>query len=578
MTGGDASAAAPWRFKVSNAFFLAGRVVASTMVVFFHHIIRTKSMIKAPLALSVAICFVTAAALLAQTSVTTDPVGFTTTTLLGSPNTNLDTDTFVSIPFTRQPEFIGGIASTSTSGTITVVGTPWMASQFKYIQGAQPKHYYVLIGPGAGTKEGRTYTITDNTNNSLTVTQTALDDASGIPANTQVEIIPYWTPATIFPASDAGISFMPTTNPPTYKTLLRVPDYTAATYNSPPAAEYYFNNGSWQRVSPAGVGDDDPLLPDGYFVVRNAAGVSTGSLTNIGSVLLKKLAVPLIAAAGPRDNPVSMVRPVNIALDATGLGPADTSFGTGDRLLLFNNAVGGIDKPASSTYYYDTAAAIPGWRLMGDTTPADRGGDIIPAGTGFVIRKAAAALSPAFWTNAFPISAVSAVSRKTHGNGAGNMDIPLPLSGAPGIECRSGGITQIVFTFPAGVTINTTLGTNGASVTSGAGDVSGVSGGNNTNTVTVNLNNTGNAPQWITVTLYGVSNGTNRNDVAVRAGVLLGDVNANRLVNSTDSSLVQAQSGKPVTLSNFRIDVNASGLINSTDTSTVQSKSGTGLP
>jgi hypothetical protein len=32
----------------------------------------------------------------------------------------------------------------------------------------------------------------------------------------------------------------------------------------------------------------------------------------------------------------------------------------------------------------------------------------------------------------------SAVSRKTHG-GAGTFDIPLPLTGTPGVECRSGG-------------------------------------------------------------------------------------------------------------------------------------------
>jgi len=37
----------------------------------------------------------------AQVTVTTDPVGFTTTTLLGS------SDTFVSIPFTRPSEFVG---------------------------------------------------------------------------------------------------------------------------------------------------------------------------------------------------------------------------------------------------------------------------------------------------------------------------------------------------------------------------------------------------------------------------------------------------------------------------------------
>ena len=50
----------------------------------------------------------------AQVTVTTDPVGFTTTSLLGS------SDSFVSIPFTRPPEFIGGIASTTMPGAITV--------------------------------------------------------------------------------------------------------------------------------------------------------------------------------------------------------------------------------------------------------------------------------------------------------------------------------------------------------------------------------------------------------------------------------------------------------------------------
>jgi len=58
----------------------------------------------------------------------------------------------------------------------------------------------------------------------------------------------------------------------------------------------------------------------------------------------------------------------------------------------------------------------------------------------------------------------------------------------------------------------------------------------------------------------------------------VGDINANGLVNSTDISQTQAQSGQSVTSSNFRTDINANGLINSTDVSSVQSKSGTGLP
>jgi uncharacterized protein (TIGR02597 family) len=512
----------------------------------------------------------------AQVSVTTDPVGFTTTSLLGS------SDNFVSIPFTRPPEFIGRVASITMAGAITVTSTPWSPSQFKYVQGTQSKHYYALIGLGAGTKEGRTYPIIDNTNNSLNVMITPFDDASGIPANTQVEIIPYWTPATIFPASNAGVSFTPTTVPPTYQTLLRVPDYTAATYDSPPAAEYYFsgdsNTGHWQRVNPAGIGDDDPLLPDGYFVVRNNNGAPTRPLTNIGAVLLKKLSTMLASATNQnhtQDNPVSVVRPVGVGLDATGLGPADNSFGSGDRLLLFNNGVAAIGKSPSSTYYYDTAAPIPGWRLIGDTTSADRGADIIPSGTGFVIRKASGALN-AFWTNRFPVSAVSAVSRKLHGNGVGNMDILLPLSGAPGIECRDGGLTQIIVTFPTAVTVNGTLGTQGARVTSGLGSVSSVSG-SGTNTLIVNLTGV-TSQQWITLTLYEVSDGTYTNDVAIRAGVLLADVNASSNVDSADVTLAQRQNNKTVTGSNFRMDVNASGNIDSADVALTQRQNQKRLP
>src|ERR671925_210669 len=89
--------------------------------------------------------------------------------------------------------------------------------------------------------------------------------------------------------------------------------------------------------------------------------------------------------------------------------------------------------------------------------------------------------------------------------------IPLPLSGAPGIECRNGGITQIIFTFPTAVTINSALGTQGAQVTSGTGSVSSVSGAGATGTV--NLTGVTNL-QWITVTLFGVSDGTYTNDVA----------------------------------------------------------------
>jgi uncharacterized protein (TIGR02597 family) len=498
------------------------------------------------------------------TTVTTDPVGFTTTSLPAA------SDTFLSIPFTRPPEFIGAISSASGS-TITVSGSPWTASQFVYGSngGAQHNHYYVLIGPcnPSPPKEGHTFAVTGNTTNSLTV-DTTLENVTGIPANTQITIIPNWTPATVFPATDATFSFTPTASPGTYKTLIRVPNSSGPGY----AAEYYFFNSAWQRVT-AGNGNDDALLPDSYFVVRNDNGAPTLPLTSLGAVLLKKLSVPLmVQTSQAQDNAVSLLRPLDVALNASGLGPA---FVTGDQLLLFNNAQIAFDKSPSAIYSHTN---LGGWLLSGDASMTDRGSDVIPTGTGFIVRKAASNNGTVFWTDSFPVTAIGAVSRKSHGGVPGSpFDIPLPLIGTPGVECRTVGQTpagagvdyQIVFTFPTAVSFS------GAS--SSPQNVVVSSSGNNTTNPTVNLTGVINA-QRITVTLLNVNDGTNTNDVGVRVGFLIGDTTADGSVNSADIGQTKSQSGHAVTTSNFREDVTADGSINSADIGLVKSKSGTALP
>jgi hypothetical protein len=167
--------------------------------------------------------------------------------------------------------------------------------------------------------------------------------------------------------------------------------------------------------------------------------------------------------------------------------------------------------------------------------------------------------------------AQSAFSRKTHG-GAGTFDVPLPLTGNVGVECRSGGATndyQMIINFATSVTVG------GASVTSGTGSVSSfsVSGSQ----VTVNLTGVTNV-QRITVTLSNVNDGTHMGDVPVSMGVLVGDVNGNAVVNASDVSLTKSQVGVPVSGSNFREDVNANGTISATDVALVKSDVGTALP
>jgi uncharacterized protein (TIGR02597 family) len=519
------------------------------------------------------------ASVLAQSPLASDPVGIATTTLLGN------SDSFISIPFTRSVEFIGGIQSIS-GNVITVMGAPaWTNNQFVYAAGTQPKNYYLLIGPSgtANPKEGHTYPVTGNGSNTLTV-DIGHDNLTGIPVNTQLILIPYWTLATLFPVSDQNVSFTPTTSSSSYQTEILIPSYSTSGINLPYSSAYFFSNnvdGTTANVGWRVVGDnttdhgDDPLLPDGYFVVRNANGAPTLPLINLGAMLMKKLAVPLMTAtSGSQDNPVSIVRPLNVALDATGLSPGDGSFITNDQLLLFDNSLVAFDKAPSAIYYYNTAVGnTGGWRLSGDTS-TDHGSDIIAAGTGLVIRKTATVGGQtAFWTNTLPVSALNAVSRKTHGT-AGVFDLNLPLASSPGIESRQGqGANsdqhQIIIAFPTVVTFSS------AAVTSGTASVSSTVG-SGTAAITVNLAGVANA-QWLTLTLANVSDGSNSNDIAIRMGFLLGDVNASGRVDGNDVSDVQLRTRESTDNTNFQYDVDANGRIDGNDVSITQAHTRTSI-
>ena len=165
-----------------------------------------------------------------------------------------------------------------------------------------------------------------------------------------------------------------------------------------------------------------------------------------------------------------------------------------------------------------------------------------------------------------------AVSRRTQG-GAGTFNINLPLSGEPGVECRSGGGNYTeVFTFDNNVV------SGSAAVTGGTGSVSGspVFSGN---TMTVNLIGVTDV-QRITVTLTNVTDTFSQvlPSTAVSMNVLIGDVNGNKTVNATDVALVKSKVGQAVTDSNFREDVNADGSLSATDVALTKSHVGDGLP
>jgi hypothetical protein len=118
-----------------------------------------------------------------------------------------------------------------------------------------------------------------------------------------------------------------------------------------------------------------------------------------------------------------------------------------------------------------------------------------------------------------------------------------------------------------------------ASVTAGTGSVSSSAIGADPHEYVVNLSGVANA-QTVTITLTNVydSAGNSSQAVSVQVGFLIGDVNANRVVNASDIGVIKSQSGNAVTAANFRDDVTADGSLNATDISLTKSRSGTGLP
>jgi hypothetical protein len=228
-----------------------------------------------------------------------------------------------------------------------------------------------------------------------------------------------------------------------------------------------------------------------------------------------------------------------------------------------------IYNPGTNTW--TTGSPVPAFTTARRNFPTDTNGTNIWLAGGYAPTTPTDSMEVFCQGGGAPVAS-DAFSRKVHG-AAGTFDIPLPLTGNVGVECRSGGATndyQMIIDFPTTVTVQS------ASVTSGTGMVSSFSG-SGTSQITVNLTGVTDA-QRITMTLHNVNECTTTGDVPVSMGVLVGDVNGNGLVNSSDVSLTKSKVGQAVDSTNFREDVTANGTISSTDVALVKSEVGTALP
>ena len=232
-----------------------------------------------------------------------------------------------------------------------------------------------------------------------------------------------------------------------------------------------------------------------------------------------------------------------------------------------SNPIGGRAAWTGNSNGYVTTVANLGPNLAGQNIKLRfrMGSDNSAAGTGWRVDT----LSLSDGGRCAPVP-LSAVSRKIH-NGV-NHDVPLPLGGSSGVEPRNPGANQsyqIVLSFANPITIG------GATVASGGGNVTSASAAGSQ--AIIDLQSVPNA-QTTTVAVNDITQGSNFGCVNVPVGILVGDSNGDRAVNSGDAAQVRSRSGQLTSPSNFRSDVNLTGDINSGDTIIVRSRSGTGLP
>jgi len=173
-----------------------------------------------------------------------------------------------------------------------------------------------------------------------------------------------------------------------------------------------------------------------------------------------------------------------------------------------------------------------------------------------------------------PLELMGVTSRKRH-SFPGEFEIPLPLTGEPGVECRTGqpasGNHSLVFTFDSAVsngtaTVTSGIGTAGSPTFLGTKMIVPLSGVTDI--------------QKVTLTLSGVTSviGQVFPNFAVSMIVLLGDTTANKTVNASDIGQTKAQSGLAVSAANFRNDTTVSGTINASDIGQVKATSGNSVP
>jgi uncharacterized protein (TIGR02597 family) len=354
------------------------------------------------LALGLALIGSLSARVTAQSTATTDPVGFYTVPIVGG------TDNVISLPMIRDAVFVGTVGGAITANSFDAlqgaVSPAWTVSQFKYVLATQPQTFYVEFTSGA--LRGLFFKIDDNDANTLNLDTEgdSLNVNHTIPGNTpspgqlavgdSFKVRPYWRVKDVFEVAGAPIIEPYPFEGATRDDIL-IPNYSSVAINKAPNVILYYLQGvGWQKAGNEGEDYGNFILrPNEAFVVRRRNAGNT-SITNLGGVLMNK-AVTFLPGGSPtsgNDTYFSLSRPAPVTLDASGLAavmtPSPAEGIIEDQLLAFSPGTGLNRVPSQIYYFLAGQPAGQGWRKSGDDENLTIGQSVtIEPGKVYVLRK-----------------------------------------------------------------------------------------------------------------------------------------------------------------------------------------------
>ena len=316
---------------------------------------------------------------LAQTTATTDPVGFITLTARGGGTLSNPKYSLLSPTLTQPISWQGAVTavSSNTSGptTITVSGTPWTAGQFN---GANGSYYVEVVTISPNTHPtGVISVITGTTTSTITTSDNLFAFAS---VGDTIRIRADVTLSTIFGATNTA-GLLASDDPSTGDEVLVYDGATSKSYF------YYtgspgFPTGWWDSAFTAQAGSVVIGPHQGVVIKRKANAAVTFTVS--GAVKTGNTLFPVVTGI----NVLGTISSQGLTLDSSGLytGSAITGVkpsddpSTADEITIYTATT------QTNYFYYTGSPGFPaGWWDSAFTTQA--GSVAIAPGTAFVLNR-----------------------------------------------------------------------------------------------------------------------------------------------------------------------------------------------